>query len=77
MTDDRALRAQAKAIVELSEQAAVQADVLRKVFEYVQNLERRLSDNESSNQSVRFQTIVDSLWVKQRLRIPVGTDKAG
>ncbi len=75
MTDDRALRAQAKAIVELSEQAAVQADVLRKVFEYVQNLERRLSDNVSSKQSARLRAIMDTLWAKQRMRIPVGADR--
>ncbi|KKL08184.1 hypothetical protein LCGC14_2578390, partial [marine sediment metagenome] len=74
-SSDRVLRAQAKAIVELSEQAAVQADVLRKVFEYAQDLERRLSDSESSKQSTRLRAIMDSLWVKQRMRIPVGTDR--
>ncbi len=73
-SSDRVLRAQAKAIVELSEQVAVQADVLRKVFEYAQDLERRLSTGESSRASMRLRTVMDSLWVKRRLRIPVGTD---
>ncbi|KKL15568.1 hypothetical protein LCGC14_2504290, partial [marine sediment metagenome] len=64
-----------RAIRNLFNYMVEQADVLRKVFEYAQDLERRLSDGESSKQSSRLRAIMDSLWVKQRMRIPVGTDR--
>ena len=64
-----------RAIRNLFNYMVEQADVLRKVFEYAQDLERRLSDSESSKQSTRLRAIMDSLWVKQRMRIPVGTDR--
>lgn len=77
MTDDLRLRAHTKTIKKLVEQGAEQADVLRKVFEYAQDLERRLSAGESSKSSMRLQAIMDTLRVGQRLEIPVGTDKFG
>ncbi|KKM00976.1 hypothetical protein LCGC14_1799050 [marine sediment metagenome] len=74
---DEILKAQANAIADLYKHVIANEEVIRNLYQYIKDLERRQHNAETSAASAELALVVDRLWVRERLQIPVGTDKAG